>query len=112
MDREKLSKFKNGWFVGNFEPTLYKGNFEVAFQKYRKGEHHADHYHVLSKEINLVTRGKIKVNEEIFRKGEFFVLYPYEVSRVEYLTDVDLVVVRTASDPTDKYEVKDDNRPI
>ena len=48
-------------------------------------------------------KGKLKLNGEIFEPGDIFILYPYEVSQVEYLTDVELTVVRNISDPNDKY---------
>ena len=48
-------------------------------------------------------KGKIKINGEIFVPGDIFILYPYEVSQVEYLTDVELTVVRNISDPNDKF---------
>lgn len=105
MKKDNISKFTKGWFVGKFEPSLFKGDFEVAYQSYKKGERHKNHYHILSTEINVVTKGRIKINDEVFKKGEIFILEPYEVSKVEYLTNVELIVVRTASNPTDKYEV-------
>ena len=40
----------------------------------------------------------------MFCPNDIFILYPYEISQVEYLTDVEIVVVRDLSDPTDKYK--------
>ena len=48
-------------------------------------------------------KGKVKINGEIFSEGDIFILYPYEVSQVEYLTDVELTVVRDICDTDDKY---------
>ena len=37
MKVNNLDNFIRGWFVGNFEPTLYKTNdVEVAVQYYKK----------------------------------------------------------------------------
>lgn len=103
MKKEKLENFFKGWVVGNFEPSLLKANFEVGIAKHQAGEYHQDHFHKKSIEINVVIQGKIKVNDEEFNSGDIFVLYPYEVSQVEFLTDVIIVVVRDKSDPLDKF---------
>ena len=39
MKVEKLSNMKGGWFIGNFEPSLFKTNeCEVAVKSYKKGD--------------------------------------------------------------------------
>ena len=39
MKKAKLSDMKGGWFIGNFEPSLYKTNdCEVAVKTYKKGD--------------------------------------------------------------------------
>lgn len=105
MKTSHIDNFVKGWFVGNFEPSLLKENFEVGFHRHSAGEYHQDHFHKKSTEINLVVEGKIKINDKIFTTGDIFVLEPYEVSQCEYLTDVKLVVVRNLSDSSDKFEI-------
>lgn len=106
MKTARIEDFFKGWFVGNFEPSLLRRNFEVGFHQHKAGEQHQDHFHKRSTEINLVVEGEIKINGRIFVTGDIFVLEPYEISQCEYLTDVKLVVVRNGSDPTDKFEVQ------
>lgn len=106
MKTARIEDFVKGWFVGNFEPSLLRRNFEVGFHQHHAGEFHQDHFHKLSTEINLVVEGNIKINGQVFGPGEIFVLEPYEISQCEYLTDVKLVVVRSQSNPDDKYEVQ------
>jgi len=106
MKKAHINNFIKGWFVGNFEPSLLKENFEVGFHQHSAGEFHQDHFHKQGTEINLVVEGEIKINGEIFKTGDIFVLEPYEISQCEYLTDVKLVVVRNLSDPNDKFEVQ------
>ena len=96
---------KGGWFVGAFNPTAYSSNFEVGIHEHTKGEHHQDHFHKLGTEINLVLDGSVSINDTVFNKDDIFILYPYELSCVEYLTDVRICVVRNISDTTDKYKV-------
>ena len=62
-----------------------------------------DHFHKKGTEVNVMRKGKLKLNGEVFEPGDIFILYPYEVSQVEYLTDVELTVVRDISDTDDKY---------
>ena len=106
MKKAHIDDFFKGWFVGNFEPSLLKANFEVGFHQHVAGEHHQDHFHKLGTEINLMVEGRIKINDQEFGPGDIFVLEPFELSQCEYLTDVKLVVVRNISDPNDKFEVK------
>jgi hypothetical protein len=109
MKKFKLDDMKGGWFVGNFEPSVMKANFEVGIHQHTKGEFHQDHFHKKGTEVNVMRKGKLKLNGEIFEPGDIFILYPYEVSQVEYLTDVELTVVRDMSDTDDKYmfDIKD-----
>jgi len=105
MKTAKLTDFTNGWFLGNFEPSLMKTDFEVGLQIHERGEFHRDHFHKLYTEFNLIVEGTLIINGQQFSEGDIFVLYPYEISQVEYLTDVKILVARNGSDPNDKYEV-------
>jgi len=101
-----IEQFTKGWFVGNFDPSLLKADFEVGLHQHKAGEFHQDHFHKLGTEINVIIEGHLLLNGNEFGPGEIFVLEPYEISQVEYLTDVKLIVVRDISDPNDKYEVE------
>jgi len=103
MKKAKLNDFIRGWFVGNFEPSLLKADFEVGVAKHTAGEYHQDHFHKKSLEINVVIEGEMLINGEKFGPGDIFVLYPYEVSQAKFLTDVTVVIVRDKSDTSDKY---------
>lgn len=103
MKRYKLENFYKGWFVGNFEPSILKDNFEVGIVRHKAGEFHQDHFHKECIEINVIIEGKIKINGEFFESEDVFVIYPYEVSQAEFLTDVTIVVVRDKSKPFDKF---------
>ena len=47
----KLSDMKGGWFIGNFEPSLFKtNNCEVAIKHYKKGDYESAHYHKIATE--------------------------------------------------------------
>jgi|TARA_B110000305_G_scaffold237867_1_gene302082 hypothetical protein len=105
MDIHSLNDMKGGWFVGRFLPSAYSADFEVGIHRHSAGEYHQDHFHKRGTEINCVLHGRIKINGTEFGPNDIFTLHPYEVSIVEYLTDVELVVVRNLSDTEDKYSV-------
>jgi hypothetical protein len=104
MKTYRLEDFYKGWFVGNFEPSILKDNYEVGVAKHTAGEFHQDHFHKECVEINVVIEGRMKINGQEFGPGDIFVLYPYEVSQAEFLTDVTIVIVRNKSNPLDKFE--------
>jgi mannose-6-phosphate isomerase-like protein (cupin superfamily) len=104
MKHAHIKDFVKGWFVGNFEPSLLKADFEVGVAKHKAGEFHQDHFHKKAIEINVVLEGRMTINGEEFGPGDIFVLHPYEVSQAEFITDVTVVIVRDRSDPSDKYE--------
>lgn len=103
MKRAHINDFFKGWIVGNFEPSLLKADFEVGIATHTAGEFHQDHFHKKCTEINVVIEGSVKINGEVFNNGDIFVLYPYEVSQAEFITDVKILVIRDKSDPLDKY---------
>lgn len=95
---------KRGWFIGNFEPTAYKTkNFEVGYGRHKKGDIWDKHYHKLAVEINLIVKGKVRVNDEVFSKGDIFIIDPEEVVDPLFLEDTEYVVAKTLSDISDKY---------
>lgn len=106
MEVFKLKNMIKGWFVGDFEPVVLRTDqFEVAYQTHKAGERHDIHYHKKSREYNLLIHGRMIINEQEFNDGDIFILEPYEVSEPTFLTDVELVVVRTPSIKGDKYVV-------
>ena len=49
MKIDNLDKMIGGWFIGNFEPSLFKTNdCEVAVKRYNKGDYEGHHYHKIA----------------------------------------------------------------
>jgi len=109
------SEFKRGWFIGDFEPTVFKTPFfEVSLMRHKKGESYILHYHKAATEINYVVTGRLILKDSPtgrvdFTAGDVVVVDPGEVLNWEFLTDVELVVVKTPSLPKDKYELDKSN---
>jgi quercetin dioxygenase-like cupin family protein len=104
MKIEKIKNFKNGWFIGNFEPSLFKTeNFEVSVQFHAKGFIGVKHYHKKSTEYNLILKGKINICGNELSKGDIFIFSPNEISESFFMEDTEILVVKNFSDPSDKY---------
>jgi quercetin dioxygenase-like cupin family protein len=101
-----IEDMTRGWFVGNFDPAALKTDqFEVGYHRHKAGDPTQDHYHKESTEVSVILKGKILLNGKQLSSGDIFVFEPYTVSEGEYLEDTDLIVVRNASKPGDKYLV-------
>jgi quercetin dioxygenase-like cupin family protein len=104
MQVNEIKNFIGGWFIGNFSPSLHQTqDFEVAYHSYHQGQIWPDHFHKIAREIVYVISGTMKINGTTVTKGNLFILEPNEISRSEYLTDCELLIVKTPSVPGDKY---------
>lgn len=103
---DHISKYTRGWFVGNFEPSVYKtSDFEVGVLVHKRGEVWTPHFHKKSREINLLLEGKMLMHGIELNAGQVFILEPWEVADPIFLEDCKVLVVKTPSVKGDKYEV-------
>jgi quercetin dioxygenase-like cupin family protein len=108
MITDKLSNMFKGWFVGNFEPSIYKTKeFEVGILFHPKGEKWPKHYHKEAIEINVLISGKMIINGETLSSGNIFLIEKNEIADPEFLEDCTIVCVKTPSNPGDKIGVKE-----
>ena len=97
---------ERGWFIGQFDRAVFKTDAcEVAFQTNYKGEVSEPHYHKVATEVNLITRGLVKINGESYTAGQGVILYSGDVATCEYLEDTDTLVVKVPGVINDKYLV-------
>ena len=105
MKTARLEDMTRGWFVGNFEPTLYKTNdVEVAVKSYSAGTCENKHYHKIATEITVVTRGTVRMNGVEYSDGDIIVMEPGEATDFQAVTDAENVVVKIPGANDDKYE--------
>jgi len=65
---------------------------QVNFAQAKQGSILGNHFHKETTEYFLITTGLVRYNDDkIMSKGDFFVVYPEEVHKLECLTDVDYV---------------------
>lgn len=106
MTIRDLNEMTNGWFIGNFEPSLLKTNdVEVAVKEYKKGDKEAAHYHKIATEVTVITKGRVKMFDQEWGEGDIIVCEPGDVTSFEALEDAQNVVVKIPGANNDKYIV-------
>lgn len=101
-----IELYKKGWFMGDFIPSIIKTEaFEVGYHKHKAGEKTFPHYHKITTELNFIIRGELVISGKQLQAGDIWVYESDEISQVEFLSDVELMVIRWPSVPSDKYEV-------
>ena len=108
MYTSNLNKMIKGWFVGNFEPTLYSTNdVEVAVKRYKAGDYESVHYHKLATEITVIVSGIVKMNGVEYKEGDIIVIEPNDRTDFFAVTDAVNTVVKIPGANDDKYLVED-----
>ena len=108
MKKYLLSEMKNGWFIGDFEPTLYKTtDCEVAVKEYKKGDYEIKHFHKVANEYTLIVKGKVRMFDKEFGEGDIILVEPGETTDFEALEDTINVVVKIPGAKNDKYIVEE-----
>ncbi len=105
MKTAKLSEMTKGWFIGNFEPSLFKTNVaEVAVKTYNKGDFEEMHYHKIATEYTCIISGRVKMNGTEYVAGDIIVMEPGESTDFECLENgTTNVVVKMPGANNDKY---------
>ena len=93
-----------GWFIGDFEPSLYKTtDFEVSVKYYKSGTHEKKHVHKISTEYTVIVSGVVRMNDVEYSTGDIIIIEPNESTDFKCITDVITTVVKTPSTKNDKY---------
>lgn len=99
-----VESFVRGWFVGNFEPTLFRTTeFEVGINKHKKGKFCAYHYHKITPEYNILLEGSVTINDKIIQRGEIFTIPIMQISCPIFHEDCKILCIKIGSEPSDKY---------
>jgi hypothetical protein len=104
MEEFNLSDMIGGWFIGNFEPSLFKTNeVEVAVKNYKRGDFENSHYHKIATEFTVIINGEVEMNGSIYKSGEIIKITPNIATDFKALTDVTTVVIKLPGASNDKY---------
>jgi len=107
MKTYNIKDMKGGWFIGNFEPSVFKNPFfEVAHHFHEAGYIGQKHYHKIAPELSYIVSGKLIASGRDLSTGDMFVYEPGDIADVEFLEDTNLIVVKWPSVPSDKYMVE------
>ena len=104
MEIYSLDTMIKGWFIGNFEPTLYSTNaVEVAVKKYTRGDYESMHYHKVATEFTVIVEGVVKMCGNLYKKNDIILIRPGESTDFEVIEDTITVVVKLPGASDDKY---------
>jgi hypothetical protein len=107
MQVSNISNFTKGWFVGDFDPSIFRNPFfEIAHQKHEAGYKTPKHFHKVTTELTYIVKGKMRVGDQVLGEGSIFVYEKGEIADSEVIEDIDIIVLRYPSIPTDKYLVE------
>lgn len=104
MKLSRLDDMLNGWFIGNFDPSIIKTEqVEVAVKKYNKGDFEKLHHHRIATEITVVVSGRIRMNGVEYVAGDIVIIEPFDSTDFEALEDSINTVVKFPGALNDKY---------
>lgn len=106
MRMDRIERFTNGWFIGDFEPSLIRTkDFEISVMQHKKGAPLPLHYHHLVEEMNVFVSGSMTQNGHLLTPGDIFIFEKDEVSDAVVHEDSVTVVIKVPSVIGDKYYV-------
>jgi hypothetical protein len=104
MRKSNLKNMIKGWFIGQFEPTLFHSkDVEVAIKKYKKGDTEVRHHHRVATEITVIVSGKVWMNEQIYKEDDIIVIEPFESTDFIALSNSITAVVKMPGTLNDKF---------
>lgn len=104
MEIAKIKDFIGGWFVGNFEPSLYKTNdVEIGIKYYKSGDKEGYHHHKIATEFTAIISGTVLMDGKTYETGEIIMIKPNISTNFEAITDSVTVVVKIPGANNDKY---------
>lgn len=106
MKTARLDNMEKGWFIGNFDPSLYKTNdVEVAVKCYNAGEREEAHFHKIANEFTVIISGTVEMNGVSYGAGDIVCLESGDIADFVAVTDSVNVVVKIPGANNDKYFV-------
>jgi mannose-6-phosphate isomerase-like protein (cupin superfamily) len=104
IEKYNLEEMIKGWFIGDFEPSLYKTNeVEVGVKHYKAGDKEELHHHKIATEFTVVIIGEVKMSGKYYSRGDIIKINPGITTDFLAITDVITVVVKLPGSKNDKY---------
>ncbi len=106
MKEYQLANFTNGWFIGDFEPSIFMTDkFEASVKYFHSGDQEPLHKQIVATEITVVISGVIRMNSKEFTNGAIIEIEPGEPCEFYSVTDSALVCLKFPSIPNDKVVI-------
>jgi hypothetical protein len=103
---DHISNMKMGWFIGNFDPSVYKTeHFEVGYKEHYAKEKYGHHYHTKIKEINFLIEGEMIIQNKKLNSGDIFILEPFEIADPEFITNCKIICIKIPGIVGDKINI-------
>lgn len=100
----KLEEMIKGWFIGNFNPTLFSTNdVEVGIKRYVAGDQEGYHHHKIATEFTVILNGTVEMSNNTFTDGDIIKINPGVTTDFKAITDVTTVVVKIPGVMNDKF---------
>ena len=107
IDKFNLNEMINGWFIGNFEPSLFKTEaVEVAVKSYKPGDFEEEHYHKIATEFTVIIEGIVELNDIQYGVNDIIKIHPGESAKFKSITKSLTVVVKIPGVTNDKFLTK------
>ena len=104
MEKFNLVDMIGGWFIGNFEPSLFKTNdVEVSVKRYKAGDYDSSHYHKKATEYTVIVEGQVEMSGKIYTKNDILIIPTFDITDFRAITDAVTVVVKIPGASNDKY---------
>ncbi len=103
---DNIKNMKMGWFIGDFDPSVYKTKeFEVGYKEHIAGEQYGHHYHSKIKEINFLIEGTMFIHNKELNAGDIFILEPFEISDPEFIANCKIICIKIPGIVGDKINI-------
>ncbi len=105
IEQYKLDDMIKGWFIGDFEPSLFKTkDVEVGVKMYKKGDFEDHHHHKIATEFTVIINGTVEMSNKLYHHGDIIKIRPNISTNFKAITDVTTVVVKLPGASNDKYQ--------
>lgn len=99
----RIEDMVNGWFIGDFEPSLFKTPVvEVAVKYYKAREKVEEHYHKIVTEFIVIVEGEAQIENKHYKKGDILTIEAGTKVDFTAITDVAITVVKIPGIKDDK----------
>ena len=100
-------QFKQGWIIGNFEPSIIMTpHCELAIKRYKAGDIDERHVHHKAEEITVIVSGIFQMNKKTLQADDIVLIEKNESSEFTCIEDGAVVSFKIPSVIGDKHIVK------